>query len=111
MHPDWLLWGIGVGLCSSVIPYVTDQLAMARLPRATFALMLAILPATATGIGLLVLAQIPTVQDLAGIALVIAGVALHHDPAPHQPEPNEPAAAAASTEPNAVSSTALEDQR
>ncbi len=25
-HPDWLLWGIGVGLCSSVIPYVTDQL-------------------------------------------------------------------------------------
>ena len=27
--------GIGVGLCSSVIPYVSDQLAMARLPRAT----------------------------------------------------------------------------
>jgi len=25
VHPDWLLWGIGVGLCSSVIPYVTDQ--------------------------------------------------------------------------------------
>jgi threonine/homoserine efflux transporter RhtA len=35
-HPTWLAWGIGVGLCSSVIPYVTDQLAMARLPRATF---------------------------------------------------------------------------
>lgn len=83
VHPDWLLWGIGVGLRSSVIPYVTDQLAMARLPRATFALMLAILPATAAGIGLLVLAQVPTVQDLAGIALVIADVALHHDP--HQP--------------------------
>lgn len=27
--------GIGVGVSSSVIPYVTDQLAMARLPRAT----------------------------------------------------------------------------
>ena len=40
VHPTWLLWGIVVGLCSSVIPYVTDQLAMARLPRATFALML-----------------------------------------------------------------------
>lgn len=40
VHPAWLLWGIGVGVCSSVIPYVTDQLAMARLPRATFALML-----------------------------------------------------------------------
>lgn len=81
VHPDWLLWGIGVGLCSSVIPYVTDQLAMARLPRATFALMLAILPATATGIGLVVLGQVPTAQDLIGIGLVIAGVALHDVPA------------------------------
>jgi inner membrane transporter RhtA len=34
-HPLWLAWGVGVGLCSSVIPYVADQLAMARLPRAT----------------------------------------------------------------------------
>jgi inner membrane transporter RhtA len=76
-HPTWLIWGIAVGLCSSVIPYVTDQLAMARLRRATFALMLAILPATATAIGLLVLGQIPTWQDLAGIGLVILGVALH----------------------------------
>jgi inner membrane transporter RhtA len=80
LRPDWLLWGVGVGLCSSVIPYVTDQLAMARLPRATFALMLAILPATATGIGLVVLGQVPTGQDLLGIGLVIAGVALRQDP-------------------------------
>jgi inner membrane transporter RhtA len=89
-HPDWLLWGIGVGLCSSVVPYVTDQLAMARLPRATFALMLALLPATATGIGLLVLGQVPTSQDLVGIALVIAGVALHHDPRPPERSPARP---------------------
>jgi inner membrane transporter RhtA len=82
-HPVWLAWGIGVGLCSSVIPYVTDQLAMARLPRATFALMLALLPAAATVIGLLVLAQVPTLRDVAGIALVIAGVAIHQD-APHR---------------------------
>jgi inner membrane transporter RhtA len=76
-HPVWLLWGIGVGICSSVIPYVTDQLAMARLPRATFALMLALLPATATVVGLIVLSQMPTPRDLAGIGLVIGGVALH----------------------------------
>jgi inner membrane transporter RhtA len=76
-HPAWLLWGIGVGLCSSVIPYVTDQLAMARLPRATFALMLALLPATATVVGLVVLSQVPTARDLAGIGLVIVGVAVH----------------------------------
>lgn len=78
-HPVWLLWGIGVGLCSSVIPYVTDQLAMARLPRATFALMLALLPAAATVIGLVVLAQVPTGRDLAGVGIVVAGVALHRD--------------------------------
>jgi inner membrane transporter RhtA len=76
-HPLWLAWGVGVGLCSSVVPYVTDQLAMARLPRATFALMLALLPATATAIGLLVLAQVPTGRDLVGVALVIAGIATH----------------------------------
>jgi inner membrane transporter RhtA len=79
-HPLWLAWGIGVGLCSSVIPYVTDQLAMARLKRSTFALMLALLPAAATVIGFVVLSQVPTVQDLAGIALVIIGVAIHHEP-------------------------------
>ncbi len=78
-HPVWLLWGAGVGVCSSVIPYVSDQLAMARLSRATFALMLALLPATATVIGLVVLGQVPTPLDLLGIGLVVAGVALHKD--------------------------------
>lgn len=72
-----VLAGIGVGICSSVIPYVCDQLAMSRLPRASFALMLAILPATATVIGAIVLQQIPTSTDLLGIALVMAGVAVH----------------------------------
>jgi inner membrane transporter RhtA len=76
-RPALLLAGVGVGVCSSVIPYVTDQLAMARMPRATFALMLALLPVFATVIGALVLGQVPTLQDLLGIALVIAGVALH----------------------------------
>jgi inner membrane transporter RhtA len=86
-HPLWLLWGIGVGVCSSVIPYVTDQLAMARLPRATFALMLALLPAAATVIGLVILDQVPTLQDLLGIGLVIAGVALHQNPLHRVPPP------------------------
>lgn len=75
--PHLLLAGIGVGLCSSVIPYICDQLAMARLPRASFALMLALLPATATIIGILVLAQMPTAREATGIVLVIAGVATH----------------------------------
>jgi inner membrane transporter RhtA len=69
--------GIGVGVSSSVIPYVCDQLAMARLPRATFALLLSLLPATATVVGLLVLRQVPSPAELLGVALVIGGVALH----------------------------------
>lgn len=76
-HPVLLLAGLGVGVCSSVIPYVLDQLAMARVRRSTFALLLCILPAAATVIGFIVLAQRPTGADLAGVALVIAGVALH----------------------------------
>jgi inner membrane transporter RhtA len=72
-----LLAAVGVGISSSVIPYVCDQLAMARLPRSTFALMLALLPATAALIGALVLGQIPTSAEMTGIALVIAGVSLH----------------------------------
>lgn len=89
-HPWWLAWGVGVGVCSSVIPYVTDQLAMARLPRATFALMLALLPAMATVIGLLVLGQVPGWRDLLGIALVVCGVALHHDAVPARDEQRRP---------------------
>jgi inner membrane transporter RhtA len=101
-HPLWLAWGIGVGLCSSVIPYITDQLAMARLSRSTFALMLALLPATAALIGFLVLGQVPTLQDLIGIALVIIGVAIHHEPnqtAPAQRDTATPGAWQAVTEP------------
>lgn len=75
--PTALLAGIGVGICSSVIPYVTDQLAMARLPRHTFALMLSILPAVATVIGMVVLHQVPTLLELIGIALVAGGVLIH----------------------------------
>jgi inner membrane transporter RhtA len=83
-HPVLLLAGAGVGVCSSVIPYVADQLAMARLPRATFALMLALLPMFATIIGAIVLHQLPTKQDLLGIALVIAGVAAHQAATPKE---------------------------
>ena len=75
--PLLILAGIGVGICSSVIPYVCDQLAMSRLPRASFAFLLALLPASATVIGAIVLGQIPSVVDMLGVALVMIGVAVH----------------------------------
>ncbi len=75
--PRLLGAAIGVGVASSVIPYVCDQLAMARLPRATFAFLLSLLPAMAFVIGLVVLRQVPTLVDWIGLALVIAGTWLH----------------------------------
>jgi inner membrane transporter RhtA len=75
--PLALAAGAGVGISSSVIPYVADQLAMRRLARATYALMVSLLPATATVIGVIVLAQLPSLSEAGGVALVMAGVAAH----------------------------------
>jgi inner membrane transporter RhtA len=77
--PIALLAGVGVGIASSVIPYVSDQLAMRELPRATYALMVSILPATATVIGIVVLGQLPSAPEVAGVALVVVGVGLHRE--------------------------------
>jgi inner membrane transporter RhtA len=78
--PVALAAGAGVGISSSVIPYVFDQLAMARLARATYALFVSLLPACAVVIGVIVLAQVPTALELGGIALVMLGVAIHREP-------------------------------
>jgi inner membrane transporter RhtA len=77
--PVALAAGIGVGVSSSVVPYVTDQLALARLARATYALMVSLLPAIAVVVGVVVLAQVPSPGELAGVGLVVCGVALHRD--------------------------------
>ena len=86
--------GVGVGLSSSVIPYVFDQLAMSRLARATYALFVALLPATATVIGVVVLRQLPSLGELAGVALVMVGVLLHREIA--KPDSIQPIVVAAS---------------
>lgn len=65
---------IAVGLASSVVPYALEQLAMRRLPRHRFAVMLALLPATATVMGAIVLGQVPGVGDGIGIAFVIGAI-------------------------------------
>lgn len=77
--PVALAAGIGVGICSSVVPYVADQLAMARLARTTYALLVSLLPATATAIGVIVLSQLPSTVEAFGVALVILGVAVHRE--------------------------------
>jgi inner membrane transporter RhtA len=63
-----------VALASTVVPYSLEQFAMRRLTRPRFAVMLALLPATATLMGLVVLGQLPTAADAVGIALVIGAI-------------------------------------
>jgi inner membrane transporter RhtA len=94
--PVALAAAIGVGVTSSVIPYICDQLAMKRLARSTYALMVSLLPATATVIGVIVLAQIPSWVEVTGVALVVAGVAVHREPADAEPEVDASALAASS---------------
>lgn len=67
---------IGVGLLSSVVPYALDQVALRRLGRARFALLLALLPVTAVLVGAVLLGQVPTALEALGITAVIAAVAL-----------------------------------
>lgn len=79
--PAWVSPGLlgiaaGVGLLSTVVPYVLDQVVLRRLGQARFALLLALLPATAGVVGLVVLGQVPRPLEAVGIVAVVAAVAL-----------------------------------
>jgi inner membrane transporter RhtA len=87
--PIALAAGVGVGVTSSVVPYVCDQLAMARLPRETYSLMVSLLPATAAVVGLVILGQTPTARQLVGISLVVAALIFHQDRREAQSAPGE----------------------
>lgn len=69
----WLL-GAAVGVLSSAIPYALDQRVLTDIGRARFALLLALLPATAAVVGALMLAQRPGLAETAGIALVVVAL-------------------------------------
>jgi inner membrane transporter RhtA len=71
----WLL-GLCIGLLSTAIPYVLDQLVFVGIGSAKFALLLALLPVTATLIGVVVLRQVPTLPEIVGIALVVTALLL-----------------------------------
>jgi inner membrane transporter RhtA len=89
----WLL-GAAVGLLSTAIPYALDQVALKVVGRATFALLLALLPATATVIGIAVLLQTPSVAEFLGIGLVVLALLLGARPggAPSTGAPSPPPA-------------------
>ena len=74
--PVVLVLAVGVGVLSSVVPYVLDQVVLRRVGQARFAVLLALLPATATIVGLIALRQVPSPLEGVGIAAVVVAVAL-----------------------------------
>jgi len=76
VDPVVLLLAVGVGVLSSVVPYVLDQIVLRRVGQARFAVLLALLPATATIVGLIALRQVPSPLEAVGIAAVVGAVAL-----------------------------------
>ena len=72
--PLVLALGLATGVLSNVIPYRIDQAVMRRVDPHRFALLQALLPATATVVGLAALAQVPSIQEAVGISLVIAAI-------------------------------------
>ena len=77
--PVLLAGCVAAGVLSNVIPYGIDQLVMQRLPRARFALLQALLPVTATFIGLVWLGQVPNLREAAGIVAVIAAIVINRE--------------------------------
>jgi inner membrane transporter RhtA len=71
VSPILLAACLAVGIASSVVPYALEQVAMRRLSRPRFALLLALLPATATIVGAALLGQVPGIVEGTGIALVV----------------------------------------
>lgn len=74
------LTAIGVGVLSSAIPYAIDQVALRRLTTATFALLNALLPATAAVVGRVVLGQRLSFGEVLGLVFISWAVALTTTP-------------------------------
>lgn len=67
---------VGIAVLSSVIPYALEQVVLRRITAARFAILLALLPVTAAVIGVVFLAQLPTVIEVIGMALICGAIVL-----------------------------------
>jgi len=77
-----LVLGSLMGVLSNVIPYGLDQGILRRVGRSHFAVLLALLPLSATAIGALVMHQIPSTPELLGILAIVVAVAVRRDSPP-----------------------------
>ncbi|GEK22357.1 EamA family transporter [Cellulomonas xylanilytica] len=67
---------VAIAVCSSVVPYALEQVVLRRVRAATFAVLLAMLPATAAVVGAVVLQQVPHGLEVVGLLLVSAAIVL-----------------------------------
>ena len=75
-----LAWGVVLAVLTPVFPFALEMLALKRMNTRAFGTLMAVEPGVATGIGLLLLFQIPSVLDAVGILLVVlAGIATQRD--------------------------------
>ncbi|RAJ71415.1 inner membrane transporter RhtA [Streptomyces sp. Amel2xB2] len=71
LDPVTLGLGAAVAVLSSGVPYTLELFALRRLPAATFALLMSLMPVAAATAGFLVLGQRLGARELAAIALVV----------------------------------------
>jgi inner membrane transporter RhtA len=75
MTPEILLIGVGLAILLPVVPFALEMLALRRLTTAAFGTLMALEPAFAMIIGLIVLTQVPGPGAVVGICfVVIAGI-------------------------------------
>jgi inner membrane transporter RhtA len=67
---------LGIAVLSSVVPYAIEQVVLRRVTAATFAVLLAMLPATAAVVGAVALRQLPHGWEVVGLACVSAAIVL-----------------------------------
>lgn len=71
LTPQLILIGAGLALLIPLIPYTLEMMALRRMNRNAFGTLMSVEPAIALLIGTLVLLQIPTLLQAAGIFLVL----------------------------------------
>lgn len=80
MSVEVLVWGVVLAILTPVFPFALEMLALKRMNKRAFGTLMAVEPGVATGIGLLLLLQVPELLDALGIAFVVAaGIATQRD--------------------------------
>lgn len=74
--PASLAWLAVLGLTSQSLGYLLISLSLSRLPAVLTSIILLAQPVMTVGLGIVLLAEAPTINQLLGVALVIGGIAV-----------------------------------